>query len=102
MSAMSVISYRKLLVGKIYKILPLWELQSSGDMNPETFSKYLSSLIKEVIGALDTYPELNGDSGYITVINTLNYMKSHKITHTECRSEVFKMISQIEPSKKRI
>ena len=71
---MSLISYRKLLVGKLYKILPLWELQFSGDITTEVYWKYLN--------------------------NTLNYMKSHEITHEECRSEVFKMIGQIESQKK--
>ena len=97
---MSLISYRKLLVGKLYKILPLWELQFSGDITTEVYWKYLNSLTKEVIGALDTYPDLNQDGGYITIVNTLNYMKSHEITHEECRSEVFKMIGQIESQKK--
>lgn len=100
MPNMSLSSYRKLLVGKLYKILPLWELRSSDGISSESYWKYLNSLIKEIIGALDTYPELCEDGGYISVVNTLNYMKSHEVTHEECRSEVFKMIGQIELSEK--
>lgn len=100
MCNMSLSSYLKFLVGKLYKILPLWELQVAEGISSDAYWKYLNSLIKEIIGALDTYPELREDNGYISVVNTLNYMKSHEVTHEECRSEVFKMIGQIELSEK--
>lgn len=96
MDQSSLLLYCNTLTGKLYKILPLWESKDKGDLGAEMYQKYIKSLAREMIGAIETYPILNEEVSYISIINTLNFLRSNEITHSECRFEVFKMIHQLE------
>lgn len=81
------------LTNKIYKILPLKEEENK---TTQTFlSKYINNVYIETVGALNTFKELNMNNDYLTVINTLAYMKDHKLTVQDCKSEVFKMLNSL-------
>lgn len=83
-------TYLKGLVGKFYKILPLKE---SADIS---LDKYLNSLHIELIGALNTFPELSTENKYISLLNTINYFITNPYDKMICKREVFKCIDNIK------
>ena len=85
------------LTGRIFKILPLKEEMDSG--NDVHLNEYISSLVRDASGALETFPQLKEMEEYITVVNTLQYISLNEIDHAVCKQEVFKMLrilNQIE------
>ncbi len=84
------------LVGAIYKILPLKEDENS------YLSDYLDSLVVQLKGALETYPELASNVRYISVINSIQYFRKNDYTVKQCKREVFKCIKDIEKIQKEV
>lgn len=82
-------NYMKLLINKIYKILPLKEEYSP------TVSAYIESLLMEMTGNSKLIPALQNSGRYIAVINTIEALKECEDVRV-CRREVFKCISDIE------
>lgn len=82
------------LTGKIYKLIPMRDDMESG---VEVFlDKYLDSLLIELMGAMETYPDLGSDNQYISIVNTAQYMAHHQISHSVWRRESFKMLNTLE------
>jgi hypothetical protein len=82
--------YLDFLIGKLFKILPLREIES--DSLPE----YLDSLWIEMSGAYFTFPELQSNIEYISILNIIGYLTTHKVSVKQCKREVFKMIRLCE------
>lgn len=79
--------YMDALVGRIFKILPLWEEGS------ETVGEYLKSLQLELVGLYNFEPDIHDDELFLSIIATLQYL----IDHPECvvgtvKREVFRTI----------
>jgi len=82
------------LTGKIYKLIPMREDKDTG---VEVFlDKYLDSLIIELVGAMDTFPDLGNDEQYISIVNTAQYMAHHEISVASWRRESFKMLNTLD------
>lgn len=82
------------LTGKIYKLIPMRDDKESG---VEVFlDKYLDSLLIELMGAMETYPDLKTDEQYISIVNTAQYMAHHEIGHSVWRRESFKMLNTLD------
>lgn len=87
------------LTGKIYKLIPMRDDAESG---AEVFlDKYLDSLLIELMGAMDTYPDLSSDNQYISIVNTAQYMAHHEISHSVWRRESFKMLNALDRLRSR-
>lgn len=91
--------FLKSLTGKIFKILPLKEKSDSGIA--VHLEEYLESLLIEIIGACETFQELNNSSDFLTIVNTMQYLSQNEISGRVCKREVFKMIGLIEKIKKQ-
>lgn len=86
-------TYLDSLTGKIYKLIPMRDDKESG---VEVFlEKYLDSLIIELMGAMDTYPDLGCNEQYISIVNTVQYMAHHNIDRAVWRREAFKMLNTL-------
>ena len=82
------------LTGKIYKLIPMRDDAESG---VEVFlDKYLDSLLIELMGAMDTFPDLSRDNQYLSIVNTAQYMAHHEISHAVWRRESFKMLNMLD------
>ena len=82
------------MVGKVYKILPLKEESDSGkDTHCE---EYIHSLCADAMGAIETFPELQINSSYITILNALQFLSTNEFNHATCKREVFKMIRLLQ------
>lgn len=60
--------YMDALVGRLFKILPLWEEQS------DTLGEYMQSLQLELVGLHNFEPELRDDEMLLSIIATLQYL----------------------------
>nr|WP_294372104.1 hypothetical protein [uncultured Ruminococcus sp.] len=81
------------LVGKVFKILPLFEDARCGK---EVFLKgYIDSLLIELRGAFYTFPELVDSDKFVAVVNTINYFNAYldDMSLTVCRREVLKAVN---------
>lgn len=76
--------YLKSLIGAIYKILPMYE---NHDKN---LSEYLDSLCIQLLGALENFDELRLDNKYLSVINVIQYFRTHEYDKRTCKREVLK------------
>jgi len=83
-------NYFNFLIGRIYKILPLYEEQD------QNLVKYLESLQRELIGNLSLVEELKCEGYFILLLNKIEYLINEKYSHEICRKEVFEIISAIE------
>ena len=84
------------LVGKVYKILPLSESDNS------YLNDYLDSLLIQLNGAFATYPVLSKSDKYVSIVNTINFFSNNKISHKQCKREVFKCIDIIGKLKSEV
>ena len=72
-------------------------MREDKDAGIEVFlDKYLDSLIIELVGATDTFPDLGNDEYYISIVNTVQYMAHHEINVASWRRESFKMLNMLE------
>ena len=77
----------KALVGRLFKILPLWE---AGE---ETLGEYMKSLQLELVGLYDFEPELHDDEMFLSIIAVLQYLIDHPACEAgTVKREVFRSI----------
>lgn len=86
---MSLLKYIHHITGRIFKIIVLKETYQREE--EPLLDEYVDSMIIEMKGATRTFPVLERNEGYISVINTLNGLRMSEITMAKCRREVFKM-----------
>lgn len=86
-----IVSYFNRLISKVYKVLPIFEESF------DTKDKYLDSLIRELTGAMQSMNDVFQRTEFMTIINTLLYLKSQtELDAPVCRTEVFKCINIIK------
>lgn len=92
---MTLATFVSSLPKKIYKILPLFEDARCGKQ--VFLSEYIDSLLIELRGAFETFPEMTESEMYISVVNTVHYFHAYvdSMSLTVCRREVFKMMSML-------
>ena len=73
---MTLTTFISSLSKKIYKVLPLFEDARCGQQ--VHLNEYIDSLLIELRGALDTFPEINESEMYISIINTMYYFVYYK------------------------
>ncbi len=76
--------YFNSLVGKTFKILPLYEEESP------TLNTYIKSFQRELIGNSRLFQELNCEPKFITLLSTIEFLASSDYDHDTCKSEVLK------------
>lgn len=82
--------YLKSLISKTFKILYIKEQQ------PETLYNYVDSLRIELIGAQQSFSELQESPRFQSIINIINYFCSNtELEHKIVKREVFKCIDLI-------
>lgn len=87
---MQLHEYLQSLVGKVYKVLPMFE---EGD---EDVFSYLRRFTAELQGGLYTFPELEQEENYTSIINNLNYILYCQCTVADCKRQVFDSIALIK------
>ena len=80
----SISQYLNSLVGKTFKILPLYEESVS------TLPSYLKSYQRELIGASTLFSQIGDDPKFITLLSTIEYLSFNEYDHDVCKSEVLK------------
>lgn len=82
--------YIKSLVSKLFKILYIKEQQ------PETLFSYVDSLRIELIGAQQSFDDLQNNPRFQSVINIINYFcVNEDLEHKIIKREVFKCIDLV-------
>lgn len=96
-SAQAIGVYLFSLVDKIYKILPLKEIEEP------TNGKYIKALIREIIGMQELTVVLERDSRMMSVLSILQYMSSHinEMSVENVKSDVFQAINIVKKLRKR-
>ena len=84
------LNYLNFLVGKLYKILPMFENKD------KTLIKYLKNLQIELTGNLDLIEELKYDGNLQTILNNVEYIIQNNITKKECKNIVFNSINIVK------
>ena len=89
MDKQTLIKFLNSRIGKLYKILPLYEASQ------ENAKVYIKSLKRELMGSTHTFEELAENVDFLSLINILNYLAYEQEDYScyELRSEVFKSIS---------
>ncbi len=87
--------YFKYLVGKTFKILPLYEEDSS------TLPSYLKSYQRELIGDSHLFKELRSEPKFVTLLATIEYLANAEYDHDVCKSEVLKCTNIINDINKK-
>lgn len=88
------------LTGRVFKILPLKEDSDAG-VNTH-LGEYIGSVVRDAVGALSTFPQLQTSEEYISVVNTLQYLNEQGVSHAVCKQEVFKMLKLLNTIEKRL
>lgn len=88
------------LTGRIFKALPLREAHEAG--KDVAWEVYFHSLSIDAKGALETFPELQQMSDYITVVNTLQYLNTESFEMAEFRREIFGMLSLLNRIEQKL
>lgn len=83
------------IISKLYKILPLYESQSS------TLLTYIKSLQVELIGSTSLIELLHDDAQYVSILATIQYLLEHDYDKETCKREVFKCIKIIQKLKQK-
>ena len=84
-------AYMDRLIGKLFKIIPLKE-----EVSADTFFSYCDSLWIEMSGAIKTFPELENDTRYITILNIVGFLTMNEVDFPRCRREVFQAIDIVK------
>jgi hypothetical protein len=82
-------NYFNFLIGRVYKLLPLYE-------ESQDIIKQLESLQRELIGNLNLVEDLKCEGYFILLLNKIEYLINEKYTHEILRKEIFECISCIE------
>jgi len=85
-----MILFLKNITGKVFKILPLKEENNIG------FYDYVDSILVQLIGAKNTFSELENNQDFLTVINIIQYIKNNKCSNKQCKREIFKCLNIIQ------
>lgn len=87
---MKVTTFLKHMEGGIFKLLPLYEEQQEGhDVHLDV---YMDDLWDELIGAQDLFPELAENGEYISILNTVQFLRTHECEHQIWKRRVLKMV----------
>lgn len=87
---MSLYVYIHNVTGRVFKLLAIKERELCGQ--EAYFSDYIASLTVDMLGALETFPELGTDNDYIVVTNIVNYLKANSVSYKTLKREVFKAL----------
>ena len=77
-----VSKYLEFITNKVFKLLPLKE-----KTDPE-LSKHIDNLIIQLVGAMETYPELKSSQRYLSVVNSIYYFQKNEFSVEQCRRKV--------------
>lgn len=91
----NLMQYFNQLVGKTFKILPLFE-----EHNP-TLASYIKSYQCELIGNTFLFDFLKNEPKFITLLTTIEYLASAEYNHETCKREVLKCTNIINDISKR-
>ena len=92
----NVSQYLKQLVGKTFKILPLFEEGSP------TLIAYIQSYQRELIGNSYLFEQLKDEPKFITLLTTVEYLANGTYTHEICKKEVLKCTNLINEIRERL
>lgn len=53
---------------------------------------YLDSLLRDMVGSTDTFPELRETQEFVTTMNIVQFLKHNETTKEVCKQEVFKAL----------
>lgn len=81
--------YFEQLIGKVFKILPLFEEHSP------TLTSYIKSFQCELVGNCLLFEELKYEPKFITLLATMQYLAEAEYDHDTCKREVFKCTNLI-------
>lgn len=84
------LNYLKILISKIFKILPMKE------QNITTVNVHIDSLLTELVGYKDLFEFVKNDARLLTVICILRALLDSDVPHSVYKREVFKCIKCIE------
>ena len=88
------------LTGRVFKILPLKEAELAGE---ETYlAAYLDSLVRDMIGSTDTFPELCTMQEFVTTLNIVQFLKHNDVTQEVCKQEVFKALRLLNSIERKL
>lgn len=94
MAKLRLFNYLTKLVDRLYKILPLYEERNQG------LFRYVQSLIFELEGFSDRYPDIGSMPDFESVMNTLEEISNQSISFSAdeklIKSEVFRIIGIIK------
>lgn len=79
-----MIEYINYMINNIFKILPLNDEQNIG------LQDHIDSVTIQLVGALETYPELKANQKYISIINTMNFLRKNEFSKRQCRREILR------------
>lgn len=87
--------YLSQLVGKTFKILPLFE------ENSPTLTSYIKSYQCELIGDAFLFKPLKDEPKFITLLATIEYLANAEYDHDTCKREVLKCTNIINDIQAR-
>lgn len=79
---------------RLWKLIPLREQYDRGES--VYLYEYAGSLVKDLMGGLETYPVLSQSAYYISVVNTVQFLSKYNTPYKEWRSEIFKVLNLIK------
>lgn len=84
----ALVKYLSSLQDKIFKLLPMRESFDFGEQNH--VREYADHLAANCKGALNVYPELSDEPGYLDVVNNIIFMVTEWPDYEKWRSMVFR------------
>ncbi len=78
------------MIGNIFKILPLYDENNMG------LQSHIDSVAIQLIGALDTFQDLKTNQKYISIINSINFLRKNDYTKKQCKREVLRCTNILE------
>lgn len=82
------------LRGDVFKLLPMKESELDG-VNAH-LNNYLDSLIINIKGAMDMYPQLSGEKPLVYILNNLQYMRNNDLEFKQWRKIVLDATHDID------
>ncbi len=78
------------MIGNIFKILPLYDENNIG------LQSHIDSVVIQLIGAMDTFQDLKTNQKYISIINSINFLRKNDYTKKQCKREVLRCTNILE------